>query len=95
MEISVDDVKIVSEEYLMSKLGLSRSYINKHARAMGVIKRKPRMFFLHEVINFLHEQAERSKMKAMQKEVSKNVRQMQIKKMFEEVQKKNLKEKRR
>lgn len=46
--------RIVTEDYLKVQMGLSSSWIAKHARACGCFARKPRRFFLANVLDHIH-----------------------------------------
>ena len=47
-----DPGMIVDDNFLIQNLNLTKSFINKHARAMGAFS-KPRKFFLKYVMNHL------------------------------------------
>lgn len=85
--IEIDNDVIVDENFLIQRLGLSKSFINKHSREMGVFRRSPRYFFLRNVIAYMRQIAEENQRKVMQKNIAKNVRKYEVTKMFEEIKK--------
>lgn len=89
--IEIGDDAIVDENFLVHRLGLSRSFINKHSREMGVFRRSPRYFFLRNVIAYMRQIAEENQRKVMQKNIAKNVRKYEVTKMFEEIKNKKRK----
>jgi hypothetical protein len=58
------ETTIVDELYLKTALGLSPAFIAKHSRAMGCFARKPRRFFLSQVIAHLEFLAAAAQVKA-------------------------------
>jgi len=65
---------IVTDDYLMNELNLTRQFINYHARAMGSFGR-PRRFFLKHVMAHLENLARKSIQKSYNRHyVSKNTR---------------------
>jgi len=91
-EIELSKDVIVDENYLREQLGLSQSFINKHSRQMGVFKRKPRMFFLQNVLDFLYSRARESQRKVLNEQVSQAARQYEVNRMFKEIQSKYIKQ---
>ena len=85
-EIDLSKDVIVDENYLREQLGLSQSFINKHSRQMGVFKRKPRMFFLQNVLDFLYSRAKESQRKVLNEQISQAARRYEVNKMFKEIQ---------
>lgn len=92
--IEINGDAIVDESFLLNHLGLSKSFINKHSKEMGVFKRSPRLYFLSNVLNFLKQRAEENQRAVVQREISKSVRKFEVNRMFEEIKNKhNKKEK--
>ncbi|NPV51802.1 MAG: hypothetical protein HPY60_11500 [Candidatus Methanofastidiosum sp.] len=92
-EIELSKDVIVDEKYLREHLGLSQSFINKYSRQMGVFKRKPRMFFLQNVLEFLHSRAKESQRKVLREQLIQSAKKYEINKMLEEIQRKHTKTK--
>ena len=91
-EVELSRDAIVDEKYLREHLGLSESFINKHSRQMGVFKRKPRMFFLQNVLEFLHNRAKESQRKVLKEQLTEAARQYEVNRMFQEIQSKYIKQ---
>lgn len=87
--IEINGDAIVDESFLLNHLGLSKSFINKHSKEMGVFKRSPRLYFLSNVLNFLKQRAEENQRAVVQREISKSVRKFEVNKMFEEIKSKH------
>ena len=87
-EVELSRDAIVDEKYLKEHLGLSQSFINKHSRQMGVFKRKPRMFFLQNVLEFLHNRAKESQRKVYMGQLAQTARKYEVNQMFKEIQSK-------
>jgi len=79
-----EERKIVDDRYLMDHLVLSKSFINRNAKAMGSFGR-PRKFFLHYVMNYLNGLAVRSMDKVNSKAVRQNVNKQEVNSLFEDV----------
>ena len=47
------DNTIIDEQYLLTVLNLSPAFIARHSRSMGCFARKPRRFFLTQVLTHL------------------------------------------
>lgn len=84
-ELNFSSDAIVDEEFLEKELGLSKSFINKYSRRMGVIKRNPRLYFLKNVLEFLEERARQSRRKVLMEQAQAQARKYEINKMFEEI----------
>lgn len=93
-EVELARDAIVDEKYLREHLGLSQNFINKHSRQMGVFKRKPRMFFLQNVLEFLHNRAKESQRKVYKEQLAQSARRYEVNKMFKEIQSKHIKKRR-
>ena len=90
-EVELARDAIVDEKYLREHLGLSQNFINKHSRQMGVFKRKPRMFFLQNVLEFLHNRAKESQRKVYKEQLAQSARKYEVNQMFKEIQSKHIK----
>ncbi|MBF0556636.1 MAG: hypothetical protein HQK96_19130 [Nitrospirae bacterium] len=82
-----DDNIIVDDGYLMEVLNLSKSFINRHAKAMGSFNR-PRKFFLKHVFSFLNAIAEKSLQKSHSIILRKDYAKKQVNELFNTVMKK-------
>ena len=80
----VPPYQIVNDEYLMNHLNLTKSFIDRNAKAMGSFGR-PRKFFLQYVLNYLQGLALRSMDKVNSKAVRQNAVKHQVNKLFETV----------
>jgi len=80
----VPPYQIINDEYLMTHLNLSISFINRNAKAMGSFGR-PRKFFLQYVMNYLNGLAVRSMEKVNSKAVRKYAVKHQVNKLYETV----------
>lgn len=80
----VPPYQIVNDEYLMTHLNLTKSFINRNAKAMGSFGR-PRKFFLQYVMNYLNGLAVRSMDKVNSKAVRQTAMKHQVNKLFETV----------
>jgi len=83
---------IVDEKYLIENLKLSPSFIAKHSRQMGVFRRKPRMFFLQNVLEFLYNRAKESQRKVLGEQTARLAKQYEVNRMFKEIQSKYIKQ---
>jgi hypothetical protein len=80
----VPPYQIVNDEYLMTDLNLTKSFIDRNAKAMGSFGR-PRKFFLQYVMKYLNGLALRSMDKVNSKAVRQNAVKHQVNKLFETV----------
>ncbi|KJR41155.1 hypothetical protein MCHI_002940 [Candidatus Magnetoovum chiemensis] len=83
---------LVNDQYLMDIFNLTQSFINRNARAMGSFGR-PRRFFLNNVVEFLHHLADTSIQKSNYKAMKQFMTKAQVEQIFEEVTKKQLRNK--
>ena len=77
---------IVTEHYLTEELGLTRSFIDRNARAMGSFSR-PRKFFIDNVMGYLNHLAVRSMEKVYSKASRQNVVKQEVNRLFQDVMK--------
>ena len=80
----VPPYQIVNDEYLMTDLNLTKSFIDRNAKAMGSFGR-PRKFFLQYVMNYLQGLAVRSMDKVNSKAARQTAMKDQVNKLFETV----------
>lgn len=73
----------MDEEYLMETLGLTKSFIARHARAMGAFGR-PRRFFLRHVLEHLEALAEKAMKKAGTAELRQKANKRIVNELFKE-----------
>jgi len=79
-----EERKIVDDRYLMDNLALSKSFIDRNAKAMGSFGR-PRRFFLQYVMNHLNGLALKSMDKVNSKAARQNERKSEVNRLFEDV----------
>lgn len=84
-----DPNRIVTEEYLTQHMGLSKSWIARHARACGCFARKPRRFFLSHVMAHIHALTEEVQTKACAKRAYERAQRQTVDKIFDQVARKN------
>ncbi len=83
--------RIVDQNYLETVLQLSPAFIARHSRAMGCFARKPRRFFLDQVVAHLEMLAALARTRANGRKFERSAQIREVQRFAERVSRKNKK----